>query len=315
MFEVLGEAAVAAEPRQRPFYDPTAGQDFEALGGIGSLDDLDGPFADAAQGFAQLVAGIATIGEQVPEPREPVDDFSEQQRCPVTILDIGRVDQGVDEVALGVGQDMALAALDLLARIIATRAAALGGLDALAVDDAGAGRGFTVMDFAHDHQQRMVQRLPQPVVAPQVKPAPDGRYRRKAWWQHPPRQAATQQIQDRLDDPPHRPFAGSPDMRWRRQKRPQKCPFGIGQITWQSQTRAGMMRASGIGPHRRSLGSLLQNPQNQRSGAASSQPADTTQLNFGSGSQNPEIKHRSILRMIKFQFWLSYKDFDSRHAE
>lgn len=66
LFEVLGEAGVAAEPCQRSFDDPATGQDFEALCGIGSLDDLDGPFADAAQGFAQLVPGIAAIGEQVP---------------------------------------------------------------------------------------------------------------------------------------------------------------------------------------------------------------------------------------------------------
>ena len=260
LFKVLGEASVAAEPCKRSFDDPAAGQDFKARCGIGSLDDLDGPFADAAQGVAQLVAGIATIGEQVSQPREAMDDLGEQKRRAVTILDIGGVDDGMDQIALGVGQDMALAAFDLLAGIIAARTTALGGLDALAVDDAGAGRGFAAMDLAHGHQQRMIQRLPQPVVAPQVKPAPDGRYRREAWWQHPPRQAATQQVKDRLDNPPHRPFAGSPDGRWRRQKRCQQRPFNVGQITWQSQTRASMMRPSGISPHRRSFGSLLQNP-------------------------------------------------------
>ncbi len=38
MLEVLGEASVAAEPGQCSFDDPSAGQDLEALGGIGSLD-------------------------------------------------------------------------------------------------------------------------------------------------------------------------------------------------------------------------------------------------------------------------------------
>ena len=57
LLEVFGETAVAAEPSQGSFDDPAAGQDFKAPGGIGSLDDLDGPFADTAQGFAQLVAG------------------------------------------------------------------------------------------------------------------------------------------------------------------------------------------------------------------------------------------------------------------
>ena len=89
LFKVPGETAVTVEPSQRSFHDPAAGQDLEALCGIGPLDDRDGPSADAAQGFAQLVAGIATIGEQVPQPGESVDDFGKQQRRPVTVLDIG----------------------------------------------------------------------------------------------------------------------------------------------------------------------------------------------------------------------------------
>jgi hypothetical protein len=35
---------------------------FEALGGIGSLDDLDSPVAVSARGLAQFVAGLAAIG-------------------------------------------------------------------------------------------------------------------------------------------------------------------------------------------------------------------------------------------------------------
>jgi hypothetical protein len=65
LFEVFGETAVSAEPSQGSFDDLAAGQDFEAFCDIGSLDDLDGPFADAAYSFAKLVAGIAAIGEQV----------------------------------------------------------------------------------------------------------------------------------------------------------------------------------------------------------------------------------------------------------
>jgi hypothetical protein len=103
LLEVLGEASIAAEPGQRPFDDPSAGQDLEALGGIGSLDDLDGPSADAAQRLAQLFAGIATIGEEMAQPGEAVGDFGEQQRRPVTVLDVGRVDYGMDQIALGVG--------------------------------------------------------------------------------------------------------------------------------------------------------------------------------------------------------------------
>ena len=40
-------------------------------------------------------------------------DLAEQQRCPVAVLDVGGVDQGMDQIAAGVGDDMPLAALDL----------------------------------------------------------------------------------------------------------------------------------------------------------------------------------------------------------
>ncbi len=56
MFEVLGEAAVAAEPCERSFQDPAAGQDLEALGGIGSLDALAVDDGCARTGFALRAA-------------------------------------------------------------------------------------------------------------------------------------------------------------------------------------------------------------------------------------------------------------------
>jgi hypothetical protein len=37
-----------------PFDDPTPRQHLEALGGVGPLDDLDRPFADATQGVPEL---------------------------------------------------------------------------------------------------------------------------------------------------------------------------------------------------------------------------------------------------------------------
>ena len=58
-------------------------------------------------------------------------------RRAVTVLDVGLVDHGSHQQAHGVGQDVALAALDLLAGVKPARPAALGGLDALAVDHAG----------------------------------------------------------------------------------------------------------------------------------------------------------------------------------
>ena len=44
-----------------------------------------------------------------------------------------------EAAALGIDQGMTLAAVDLFAGVIAARSAGFGGLDALAVDDCGAG--------------------------------------------------------------------------------------------------------------------------------------------------------------------------------
>ena len=152
MLEVLGQSAVSIQPCQRPLYDPTAWKDHETPVGIGPFDDLEGPFADPAQRLPEFVASIAAIGKHMAQPREAVDDLGQHQRCAVAVLDVGGVDHGVDQVALSVGDDVALAALDLLARIIATRTPGFGGFNALAVDDPGTGRGIAPGRLAPDQQ-------------------------------------------------------------------------------------------------------------------------------------------------------------------
>ena len=156
LLEVLCEAAVPIEPSQCAFDDPASGQDDKPLFGIGAFDDLDGPFADPPEGVPELVASISTIGEDMAQPREALDDLGQHQRRTVTVLDVGGVDYRMDEIAVGVGQDVALAALGLFARIIAPRSAAFRGFDALAVDYPGAGRGFATGPLTGDQQQSMI---------------------------------------------------------------------------------------------------------------------------------------------------------------
>ena len=67
-FEILCQSATATEPRKSTFDDPSAGQNFEALRGVGTFDDFYRPFADAIQRFAQFISGIATIGKDMAQP-------------------------------------------------------------------------------------------------------------------------------------------------------------------------------------------------------------------------------------------------------
>ena len=63
--------------------------------------------------------GIATVGEDANDKGEALAGRLERQLTAVAVLDIGAVDADGEEATIGVGQDVALAPGDLLARVIA----------------------------------------------------------------------------------------------------------------------------------------------------------------------------------------------------
>lgn len=77
---VLGQSAASSEPCEGAFYDPSSGQDFEALGGVGPLDDFHGPGADFGQGSAQFWPRVSAVGEDMTQPRKAVADGFEHLR-------------------------------------------------------------------------------------------------------------------------------------------------------------------------------------------------------------------------------------------
>jgi len=68
-FEVLCEPPASTEPRKCPLDHPSAGQQFETLGGVGTFDDLESPLTERGHGIAQFIASISAIGEDVAQPR------------------------------------------------------------------------------------------------------------------------------------------------------------------------------------------------------------------------------------------------------
>ena len=64
---------------------------------------------------------------------------------------------------------MALAAVDLFARIKASDPAAFRGFYALTVDDTHRRGCFVVFQLSRTHDQKMVDRLPQPGVTPVIE--------------------------------------------------------------------------------------------------------------------------------------------------
>lgn len=119
--EVARQSAVAADPGKRALDDPALGEDDEAMQ-FGSLDDLQRPAAGLGNGRGERRALIARVGEDaLDEGEEAARADIEDKPCAVAVLHCGGVNDDVQEEAERVDEDMALAARDLLARIVALR--------------------------------------------------------------------------------------------------------------------------------------------------------------------------------------------------
>jgi len=99
------------------------GKYLEAFGGIGALDDLDGPVAMSGHGVAQFRPGIAAVGKDMAQPWVALADRFEHIDSAVPVLNVSPVDEDEDQKTAWLGQDVApfdfaqesLATLDLLA--------------------------------------------------------------------------------------------------------------------------------------------------------------------------------------------------------
>jgi len=67
----------------------------------------------------EFVPGISAIGEDMAQPGEPKSDGLEDIDCAVAVLNVRGMNQDEHQKAAGVSDDMPLAALHFLARIIA----------------------------------------------------------------------------------------------------------------------------------------------------------------------------------------------------
>ena len=119
---IFGEPAAAIEPGDGALDDPSLGQDHKSFDLIRAFDDLD---FDARQHPSQgVVEGgtlIGRIGKQLGQERMQPEHRGEQQDAAVAILDVGGMNNGVQQQAQRIYEKMAFLALDLLARIIARR--------------------------------------------------------------------------------------------------------------------------------------------------------------------------------------------------
>ena len=196
--EVLGEPAASIEPCERSLDNPSARQNLEAFRGIGSFDDFKGPGSEFGQGVLQLVTRIGAVSEDVAQPRIERPDRAEERNCAVPILDVSRMHLQTNEMSRRIGNDVPLAPLDLLARIITARTATFRRLHRLAVDDTcGRARLPTLVLASHD-DERVVDRYPRPITRPRVKIPLHSRVRRKLFWKLPPLATRRSNVEQRI---------------------------------------------------------------------------------------------------------------------
>jgi hypothetical protein len=122
VLKILGEAAASIEPCESSLDDPPARQDFEPFGCVRALHDRDGkPGQGLRQRVTEFRALISAVGEEFLKERiKP--EHGLQDICPsVTVLDVRRMNDRVQQQSYRIDQDVPLLSLDLLARVVAIR--------------------------------------------------------------------------------------------------------------------------------------------------------------------------------------------------
>ena len=131
-----------------------------------------------------------------------------------------------------IGDDVVLAALDLLAGVVARNPATLGGLVTRAVDDTGRGRSFTPLQFARSADKQMIDAVPKTDVPPAIEIAPHCEDRREILRQSPPLTAGSRNIKDRVHLLPHIRFPRPPAALGRRYQWSDHSLLTVRQIDW-----------------------------------------------------------------------------------
>ena len=116
--EVPGETTATTDPCEGALDDPALGQNFKA-GSIRPLHDLQFPCSRARDDESHSLAPVAAIGEDALDKGKQPSWPPQQFEGAIAILDVGRMPDNVQQETQRVDEDVALAALDLLARVVA----------------------------------------------------------------------------------------------------------------------------------------------------------------------------------------------------
>lgn len=88
---------------------------------LGAFDDLDLPGPGVGHDLGHSGALIAGVCEDLDDRGEAASGVAQQAAGAIAVLDIGAMDDDIQQQAEGVDDDMAFAARDFLARVVALR--------------------------------------------------------------------------------------------------------------------------------------------------------------------------------------------------
>src|SRR2546430_7286016 len=117
----------------------------------------------------ELRSSVDAVGEDVAQFGEHSSDEPQQRHGAMIVLNVGGLNKHGEQRAFGIGDDVTLAAFDLLGHVKPTRTAAFRGFRALAVDDASRWDRFTPDGLACQPDEAAVDAMPSPVVAPAIE--------------------------------------------------------------------------------------------------------------------------------------------------
>src|SRR3546814_715078 len=180
--EVFGHTAIAVDPCEGAFDDPSSGMDDEA-GLIGEFAD---DFDRNGGGVPDAIAVVGAVGIGARDAGMPLVTLLEPGHRAIAVLHIGRMDQYDKGATIGIDHCMAFASHGLLACVVTTRSACFGGLHALAVDDCRGWCWFSPCPDAIDPNEMMIEAFEYPIVAQGAEPLVYRAPWRKTVGQKPP---------------------------------------------------------------------------------------------------------------------------------
>lgn len=201
----------------------------EALLVVAASDDL-GDEVEEGGLVHQLQPIVGGVGEQVLHSRPALADTLQYDLGAGAVGNVGRREVDHQEPPVGVDGDVALAARDLLARVIAPLCAWCRGHHRLAVDHTRRRGGLSAGPLAVRHQRQFVDGLEQEPARQLPERAIDRLPRPEMDRQHPPAAARTDQITHGVDHLAELHLARPPATPGLRHQRRDLLPFLVRQV-------------------------------------------------------------------------------------